>query len=89
MNGNTERTLSYDDYSHTCRYSIELNLSAPLKNRKFSGHQSFMKGFDNDPGSYVVAVYDNGEDTINSNFCSSGVVLGGVTALFVLKPTAP
>jgi hypothetical protein len=48
-----------------------------------------MKGFDNDPGSYVVAVYDNGEDTINSNFCSSGDFLGGVTALFVLKPTAP
>jgi hypothetical protein len=47
-----------------------------------------MKGFDNDPGSYVVAVYDNDEDTINSNFSSSGVVLFGFTALFVLIPMA-
>jgi hypothetical protein len=48
-----------------------------------------MKGFDNKPGSYVVAIYDDSKDTTNSNSSSSGAVLGGVTALFVLGPIAP
>ena len=89
MNGNTERTWCYGDYSHTCHYSLEVNSPAPFKNRKFSGYQTFMKGFDNKPGSYVVAIYDDSKDTTNSNSSSSGAVLGGVTALFVLGPIAP
>ena len=80
-------------HSHTCHYTLEVNSPAPFKNRKFSGYQTWMKGFDNNnPGSYAIAVYDDDkEDTpsSSSNSSSSGVVFGGITALFVLEPIAP
>ena len=91
-NGNTERGCDQDYSTHTCHCVAEVKFPYPFANRKFSGSQTWKKGWKNNPNAYVIATHPDKVkvDELNGveDDPDGGVILGTTTAMVILEPLA-